>query len=131
MCIRDSRYTAQAVAKSYLTSIQEESDAMIFTIGDNDTFALWYAQDIEGYRTDVRPINTSLLATDWYIDQMKRKTYKSNPIPSQLTHNLYAYGVRDYIKYEPVISDSIRWDIKDFVRWIASCLLYTSPSPRD
>jgi len=117
---RSDRYTAQAVAKSYLTSIQEESDAMIFTIGDNDTFALWYAQDIEGYRTDVRPINTSLLATDWYIDQMKRKTYESNPIPSQLTHNLYAYGVRDYIKYEPVISDSIRWDIKDFVRWIAS-----------
>ena len=51
---RSNRYTAQAVAKSYLTSIQKDSDAMIFTIGDNDTFALWYAQDIEGYRTDVR-----------------------------------------------------------------------------
>ena len=125
---RSNRYTAQAVAKSYLTSIQKDSDAMIFTIGDNDTFALWYAQDIEGYRTDVRPINTSLLATDWYIDQMKRKTYESNPIPSQLTHNLYAYGVRDYIKYEPVISDSIRWDIKDFVRWVASDRMETKYS---
>ena len=59
---------------------------------------------------------------------MKRKTYESNPIPSQLTHNLYAYGVRDYIKYEPVISDSIRWDIKDFVRWVASDRMETKYS---
>ena len=116
---RSGRYTAQSVAKSYLTSIQKDKDAIIFTIGDNDTFALWYAQEIEAYRTDVRPINTSLLATDWYIDQMKRKTYESEPIPSQLTHDLYAYGIRDYIKYEP-LADSLRWDIKDFVNWVSS-----------
>lgn len=116
---RSNRYTAQSIAKSYLSSIQENIGAIIFTIGDNDTFALWYAQEIEGYRTDVRTINTSLLATDWYIDQTKRKTYKSNPIKSQLKHKLYAYGVRDYIKYES-LTDSLRWDIKDFINWVAS-----------
>ncbi len=74
---RSNRYTAQSIAKAYLQSIAEDKGAMIFSIGDNDTFALWYAQEIEEFRTDVRTINTSLLATDWYIDQMKRQTYKS------------------------------------------------------
>ena len=116
---RSDRFTAQSMARSYLQSIQKNKGAMIFTIGDNDTFALWYAQDIEGYRTDVRTINSSLLGTDWYIDQMKRKTYESEPIPSQMNHDLYAYGVRDVIRYQPVL-DSVRWDIKDFMNWVAS-----------
>ena len=116
---RSNRYTAQSIAKSYLQSVEKDKGAMIFTIGDNDTFALWYAQEIEGFRTDVKTINTSLLATDWYIDQMKRKTYESDPIPSQMKHPEYAYGIRDYIKYEQLL-DSVRWDIKDFMDWVAS-----------
>ena len=116
---RSKRYTAQTLAKAYLDSIDEDKQAMIFTIGDNDTFALWYAQEIENHRTDVRTINTSLLATDWYMDQMKRKAYKSNPILSNLNHKQYAFGNRDYIKYESLI-DSVRWDLKDFMNWISS-----------
>ena len=107
------------MAKAYLDSIDKDKNAIIFTIGDNDTFALWYAQEIENHRTDVRTINTSLLATDWYMDQMKRKAYKSKPILSNLTHDQYVFGRRDYIKHESII-DSVRWDLKDFMNWISS-----------
>ncbi|WP_108866523.1 DUF2723 domain-containing protein [Aquimarina aquimarini] len=115
---RSNRYTAQAMAKMYLQSCQE--DAILFTIGDNDTFALWYAQEIEGYRTDVRTVNTSLFATDWYIDQMKRAAYKGKPIPSQLTHEFYRYGNNDAIYYKkyPKIPDTL--DIKSWMSFIQS-----------
>ncbi|TMU54394.1 DUF2723 domain-containing protein [Flagellimonas algicola] len=115
---RSNRYTANSTAKAYLDSCQEDAGAILFTIGDNDTFPLWYAQEIEGHRTDVRIVNTSLFATDWYIDQMKRKAYESEPIPSQLTHDKYRYGSRDAVYYQG-ITDS-RWEIKDFVNWIDS-----------
>ncbi|MEW7288906.1 glycosyltransferase family 117 protein [Aquimarina sp. 2304DJ70-9] len=111
---RSNRYTAQSMAKMYLQSCQK--DAILFTIGDNDTFALWYAQDIEGYRTDVRTVNTSLFATDWYIDQMKKAAYNSKPIPSQLTHEFYRWGNNDAIYYKPVTNDTML--IKNWMRWI-------------
>ena len=115
---RSGRYTARSAAKTYLDSCAEDAGSMIFTIGDNDTFPLWYVQEIEQYRTDVRVICTSLFATDWYVDQMKRKAYESEPIPSQLTHELYRYGNRDVI-YLQKITDN-RWNISDFMNWIGS-----------
>ncbi len=112
---RSNRYTAQSMAKMYLDSCDE--NAIIFTIGDNDTFALWYAQGIEGYRQDVRVVNTSLFQTDWYIDDMKKKAYSSDPIPSQLTHDKYKYGSRDFLFFQKTRKDTI--DIKDWMDFVA------------
>jgi hypothetical protein len=113
---RSDKYTALAMAKMYLDSVDE--NAILFTIGDNDTFALWYAQQIERYRTDVRIVNTSLFATDWYIDQMKRKAWESDPIPSQLKHDQYRPGTNDFVMYQEVTKDTM--SIKNWMNWIAS-----------
>ncbi|WP_166383986.1 DUF2723 domain-containing protein [Polaribacter sp. 11A2H] len=116
---RSNRYTTHLNAQAYLESCDE--NAIMFTIGDNDTFPLWYMQEVEGIRTDVKLVNTSLFATAWYIDQMKRATYKAAPIPSQLEHDQYKYGTLDvaYSMDHPRFKDSIM-TIKNFMRWIAS-----------
>ncbi|MDC3275087.1 DUF2723 domain-containing protein [Flavobacteriaceae bacterium] len=113
---RSNRKTAHAMAINYLESCAP--NAIIFTIGDNDTFPLWYAQEIEGIRTDVRVVCTSLLSADWYIDQMKRKAYNSEPVPSKLTHDKYKWGTRDYIIKEVVTKDTL--DIVQFLDFISS-----------
>ena len=111
---RSGKYTAVAMAKAYLESC--DPDAILFTIGDNDTFPLWYAQEIEGVRTDVKIVNTSLFMTDWYIDQMKTKTYESDPLPISFTHDQYVGDKLDYVAHIPKIES--RWDIKDLISFI-------------
>ena len=113
---RSNRRTAHAMAVNYLESC--DPNAIIFTIGDNDTFPLWYAQEIEGIRTDVRVVCTSLFNVDWYIDQMKRKAYESEPIPSKLSHDKYKWGTRDYIIKEVVTKDTL--DIDQFIDFVTS-----------
>lgn len=113
---RSGKYTANSMARMYLESCAP--NAILFTIGDNDSFPLWYLQEIEGVRTDVRVVNTSLFQTDWYIDQMKRKAYTSDPIPSQLTHDQYKYGTRDIIIARERTRDTI--DIKEFMNFVSS-----------
>lgn len=113
---RSNRFTANSMAKMYLDSCDENS--ILFTIGDNDTFALWYAQGIEGYRQDIRTVNTSLFQTDWYIDDMKKAAYTSAPIPSQMTHSQYRYGTRDFVFAQEVTDEPV--NIKEWLNWIVS-----------
>lgn len=92
---RSNRYFQIEQAKNLLNSC--EQNAILFTGGDNDTYPLWYVQEVEGYRTDVRVCNFSLLNTDWYINQMRRRAYKSEALPISLDTSLYISGMNDII----------------------------------
>jgi MFS family permease len=111
---RSGRYTARDLAKNYLSSCAH--DAILFTFGDNDTFPLWYVQEVEGFRTDIRVVNLSLLGTDWYINQMKKRAYDSDPVPFSYTSDKYIQGTRDIV---PVVERSkevfLLKQIMDFV----------------
>lgn len=103
---RSDRYTARDFGANYLKTCEE--NGIIFTNGDNDTFPLWYNQEVEGVRTDVRVCNLSYLQTDWYIDQMRRQAYESAPIPVSMASEKYRQGTRDlvYLMNNPRIAKS-------------------------
>ena len=92
---RSNRATAVEMARNYLNSVGPQG--ILITHGDNDTFPLWYAQEVEDVRTDVRICNTSLLGTDWHIDQMKYACNESKPLPLTVEPDQYLYGTNEFI----------------------------------
>ncbi len=113
---RSGKRTAIANAKSYLESC--EKNAILFTIGDNDTFPLWYAQEIENIRPDIKIVNSSLFMTDWYIDQMKNKTYQADGLPISFNYDQYVGDKLDYAFYDKKTDN--RWDLKDLLAFVGS-----------
>jgi len=114
---RSNRYTARDFGANYLNTC--EPNSIIFTNGDNDTFPLWYNQEVEGVRTDVRVCNLSYFQTDWYVDQMKSKAYESDPLPITFTHDQYVQGKRDviYLMEDPRLQGSVELQkALDFVK---------------
>ncbi len=89
---RSGRYTARDIGANYLKSCAP--NAVLFTYGDNDSFPVWYVQDVEGVRTDVRVANLSYIQAGWYIDMMRQKAFDSDPLPLTLPPEKYAEGVR-------------------------------------
>ena len=92
---RSRRYVARDYAINYLESL--EPNAIVFCNGDNDTFPLWYAQEVEGVRPDVKIVNLSYLASDWYANQMRQTTYTAQPIHFTARPQDYAYGNLDVV----------------------------------
>ncbi len=113
---RSGRYATLAYAKNYLNSCAP--NAILFTYGDNDTFPLWYAQEVEGIRRDIRIVNLSLLAGDWYINQMRTKAFDSELIPMSLTADKVEPGIRDQV---PIVERlSKRELLSEMIKFVGS-----------
>jgi hypothetical protein len=114
---RSGKYTARDFGMNYLASC--DPDAVLITNGDNDTFPLWYVQEVEGFRTDVRVVNYMLSSGYWYVHQLGRKVYDSEPLPLTLTPEQYEKGRNQYLMY---VDRGIkgRVEVKDLVNFIAS-----------
>jgi MFS family permease len=114
---RSGRYTCRDFGENYLVGLPQNS--IIFTCGDNDTFPLWYCNEVENFRPDVRVCNLSYLQTDWYIDQMKRQSYTSDPLPISWTPAQYMPGSHEVARvYDP--KDSTKLDVNTAMQFVLS-----------
>ena len=117
---RSGRYVTRDVAFNYLETC--DPDAIIFTLGDNDTFPLWYAQEVEGVRTDIKVANVSLMNADWYIDgMMRRQTYEARPMPFSMEPRQYREGTRDalFVIEDPRLEDKYI-NLRSIINFITS-----------
>jgi len=113
---RSGKYAAVDFAKMYLASC--EPNAILFTNGDNDTFPLWYAQEVEGYRTDVRVVNYMLSSGDWYVNQMGKKVYDSERLPLSIPPEFYQMGDQNYMPVYARIDE--RFSVQDAINFVKS-----------
>lgn len=104
---RSGRFTCRDFGQNYLNTLQDKGNPIIFTNGDNDTFPLWYNQEVEGVRTDARVCNLGYLQTDWYIDQMKRPAYVSPSVPITWSRIDFCSGTNDYVEVNPSLKQQV------------------------
>ncbi len=113
---RSGKYAARDFAMNYMA--QCDKNAIIFTNGDNDTFPLWYVQEVENFRTDMRVVNYMLASGDWYVHQLGKKVYESERLPLTLTPDQYNKGINDYIPVLERIAGPV--ELKEAINFVAN-----------